>query len=151
MIQKCVGMSYLVNKSTIVFLAITKPYLQLFFQLLFFWEKIMCCCITYGATSWIMLNFTKETDTFITMYNIIKVFDTFESVSSTFEIKHFTCSCQDPYAALLLHKYLNMLFRGFCITILSFPKDCRIAAVKGFEPAVQQSLVDSRKVPYLHS
>ena len=49
---------------------------------------------------------------------------------------------------VLLHQYLNVLFRGFCIWILSSPKDCRFAAVKGFEPAVQQSLIDSREVPY---
>ena len=49
---------------------------------------------------------------------------------------------------VLLHQYLNVLFCGFCISILSSPKDCRFAAVKGFEPAVQQSVIDSREVPF---
>ena len=38
-IQKCEGMSCLVNKSKIVFLAFTKPYLQLVLQLPFSWQK----------------------------------------------------------------------------------------------------------------
>ena len=39
--EKSVEMSCLANKSKIVFLAFTEPYLQLFLQLLFLWQKHM--------------------------------------------------------------------------------------------------------------
>ena len=37
-----------------------------------FVTKIMCCCVTHDATSSILLNFTNEANTFLTMYNIIR-------------------------------------------------------------------------------
>ena len=65
-------MSCLVRQSKILFLAFTKPYLQLFLQLAFLWQKSCVVYVMHDATSSILLNSTNEANTFLTMYNIIR-------------------------------------------------------------------------------
>ena len=43
-----------------------------------FVTKFMCCCVTHDESSPTLSNSTNEVNTFLTMYNIIHVFITFE-------------------------------------------------------------------------
>ena len=110
-IQKCVGMSALVNKSKIVFLALTKPYLQLFLQLLFSWQK-SCGCETHDATSSKLLNSTNEVNTFLTMWNIIRFSRLSKLVSS---------NINGSYMYLTRQKFL-FDYKLFYLAYDKFPK-----------------------------
>ena len=72
----------LVNKSKIVFLAFTKPYLQLFLQLPFSWQKSCVVAWMTHAPMSTLLNSTNEANTFLTMYNIIRFSRLLKLVSS---------------------------------------------------------------------
>ena len=108
-----VGISAFVNKWKIVFRAFTKPYLRLFLQLLFLWQKIMCCCVTHSAYAVNIPQFQlRDQYSLLKMYNVIRFSRLKKLISSNLYISVWVIIILKPlwFIIYLSHNFLTKRF-----------------------------------------